>query len=127
MWVYEQSSGSFFSDGKLIGSGYSGTGEGKNNPKGQKLKAVGPIPCGYYTIGTPYDTKTHGPLVIPLLPDAANEMFGRSAFLIHGDSIKAPGTASHGYIIQGRKVRESVITSNDKRLKVVDFFPQAQS
>lgn len=119
--IYEQKTGRFCRDnGKLLGVGYSGHGEGKNNPTLQHVHNVGPIPCGDYTIGPPRNSKKRGPYVLPLMPDPTNEMFERSAFLIHGDSIKTPGTASEGCIILSRKVREAIWASEDKRLKVIE-------
>lgn len=120
MWTYEQRSGDLLYDGKVVASGYSGAGEGKNNPEFQWKPNVGPLPQGYYTIGPPHETPTHGPYVLTLTPFPQNQMFGRSAFLIHGDSIKAAGTASHGCIILGRIAREAIWQSGDRTLKVVD-------
>ena len=105
--------------------GYSGYDDpesgkqGKNNPELENVEDVGPIPVGKYFIGSPHDTLTHGPFVLPLTPDPANEMFGRSAFLIHGDSVVDPGTASRGCIIMGRAVRKQVAVSGDKLLQVI--------
>jgi len=53
-----------------------------------------------------------------LSPHPDNEMFGRGSFRIHGDSIKNPGTASHGCIIAPRSVREKIIAGTDKKLIV---------
>ncbi len=100
--------------------GYSGCRDGKNNPAMCTVANLGPIPIGVYRIGDPYDTDTHGPFVLPLTPDAANEMHGRSGFLIHGDSTKEPGTASEGCIIQPRAVREQIHQSGDRELEVVE-------
>lgn len=117
--VYYQKSGNLISDdGKLMCVGYSGHAEGKNNPDMQHVKSLGPIPRGIYVIGRPYDSKNTGPLTIMLSPHPDNEMFGRSAFRIHGDSVKAPGTASHGCIIAPRAVREAIIKGTDKKLIV---------
>lgn len=117
-WGYKQSSGWLSQDGENIAEGYSGAGDGKNNPAMQDVPNVGPIPTGTYTIGEPSDTKTHGPYVLHLIPDPANEMFGRSGFLIHGDSVVAPGTASEGCIILPRKVREQIWASGERELVV---------
>src|ERR1035437_2005502 len=106
-WTYEQATGKLLHDGDLVATGYSGAGGGKNNPTTQDVHNVGPIPIGHYTIEAPVDTVTHGPYVLRLEPDLANEMFGRAGFLIHGDSVVHPGTASEGCIIQARTVRES--------------------
>ena len=118
MWLYFQSTGELWHEGVLVAKGYSGKGAGKNNPALQSTKHVGPIPRGFYTTEPPYNSTLRGPLCIPLEPDFDNEMFGRSAFLIHGDSIKKPGTASEGCIILGRKIRQSIVESRDKRLQV---------
>lgn len=118
-WRYAQASGWLSHDGVNVAEGYSGAGDGKNNPAMQDVHNVGPIPQGKYTIGEPSDTKTHGPYVMHLTPDASNDMFGRAGFLIHGDSVVNPGTASEGCIIMPRKVREEVWASGDRDLEVV--------
>jgi hypothetical protein len=118
MWTWIQT-------GLLIGPdgsrspGYSGKGACKNQPEAQDIKNWGPIPCGVYRIGDPHDSADHGPFVLPLTPDSANEMFGRDSFLIHGDSISAPGTASEGCIILPRPIREKIATSGDRELQVI--------
>jgi hypothetical protein len=121
MWTYEQRSGNIFkADGELVATGYSGFGDGKNNPAAQDEPNIGPIPCGAYTIGFPIDRAggPHGPFVLPLRPDPGNEMHGRSGFLCHGDSIDHAGSASHGCIILPRAVREAIAASGDNRLTV---------
>jgi hypothetical protein len=125
VWTYVQKSGELLRDGLYIATGYSGyddpeTGrKGKNNSELERVEDVGPIPVGKYFIGTPHDTLTHGPFVLPLTPDPANVMFGRSAFLMHGDSVVEPGTASRGCIIMSRVVRKQVATSGDNVLRVI--------
>ncbi len=135
-WVYEISTGRMFSpDGRLAGTGYSGApinpndpqDEGKpgyiNDPADEDLKARGPICAGWYTIG-PAITHPHlGPVAMRLTPDADNKMYGRGEFWIHGDSIKKPGTASLGCIIQAHDTRVQINLSEDKRLQAVDFLP----
>jgi hypothetical protein len=106
---------------KHIGQGYSGAEPcGKNDPRMQGIPDVGPIPRGFYTIGIPYDSRDHGPHVMRLLPDAENTMFGRSEFLMHGDSLERPGQASKGCIIMPPAVREFVSASGDIRLQVTE-------
>lgn len=121
MWTYEQKSGRLLHDGVVICTGYSGAGEGKNNPDLQNVRKVGPIPRGTYTIGpaytAPYEHKL--PPVMHLIPDPETEMFGRDGFLIHGDSVSAPGTASEGCIIMPHSVRVAVSVSSDKKLEVI--------
>lgn len=125
MWTYVQKTGELSRDGLHIAVGYSGFDDpesgqkGKNNPELQNVEEVGPIPVGKYFIGTPHDTLTHGPFVLPLKPDPANAMFGRTAFLMHGDSVVDPGTASRGCVIMSRAVRKQVAASGDKLLQVI--------
>ena len=120
MWTFKQSTGQMFSPGGMaIGTGYSGSGEWKNDPEDQTVKNKGPIPEGFYEIGPPCNTDTHGPFVMSLTPDPTNQMFDRSGFLIHGDSLEHPGEASEGCIILARTLREAVWSSGDTRLQVI--------
>jgi hypothetical protein len=121
MFTYEQATGRLLGPtGEVLGIGYSGKDWGKNVPATQSVHNVGPIPEGLYFIRQPVlFTVTHGPFVLPLLPDPANQMFGRFGFLIHGDSVISPGTASEGCIILARDVREKIWDSNDRDLKVI--------
>lgn len=116
---YEISTGIISHDGIPLGSGYSGQPACKNDASKCGVKDQGPIPPGFYTIGEPRDTETHGPFVLPLTPHPENEMYGRSAFLIHGDSLSKPGTASHGCIILPRAVRNEIYKTADRELEVV--------
>lgn len=119
MWTYIQKTGALIKpDGSVLAVGYSGRGPFKNNPASQNLIAVGPIPQGLYYIGKPVDTVTHGPYVLPLTPSPDNVMYGRSGFLIHGDSIVDPGNASEGCIVQPLYVREAIGMSDDLVLSV---------
>lgn len=119
-WTYEIITGRIYSDsGSLVGVGYSGAPGFKNNPADVMLKNEGPIPPGTYTIGAPQDTVDHGPYAMALTPDPANVMYGRDEFLMHGDNVHQPGTASEGCIIQARDVREDVWNSMDHVLNVV--------
>jgi len=121
MWIYHQKTGQLYKDAQLLGTGYSGHGAGLNNPDLQSTAMVGPIPVGFYTIGTaytePYEHKM--PPVMHLIPDSTNNMYGRSGFLIHGDSISAPGTASEGCIILNHTIRVIISKSTDRRLQVI--------
>ena len=118
-WLYEQGTGTIFHDDTPTAVGYSGNGAGKNNPDMQDVHNVGPIPRGVYTIEAPVDTKTHGPYVLWLIPDDGNEMHGRSAFGIHGDSLVNPGGASEGCVILPKAVRVSIWDSGDRRFEVI--------
>lgn len=118
-WRYDQATGEMSHDGESVAYGYSGKGDAKNDPMAQSEHNEGPIPRGTYTISGPVDTHTHGPYVLPLEPGPENEMFGRSGFLIHGDSVVHPGTASEGCIIMPRSAREQIWQSGDTQLEVV--------
>jgi hypothetical protein len=104
---------------------YSGQGRGKNNPSMENLGDPfwnhhaagtyqktqwgvvhlendekqhgdwGPVPEGSYTFGEINHSK--GPNTVHLIPAAANSMFGRDSFCVHGDN--TTHTASHGCII----------------------------
>ena len=120
MWVYSQTTGILAKDGQKVDVGYSGHAAGLNCPDLQAVHKVGPIPQGFYEIGAPVDTETHGPFVLPLQPDPDNQMFGRDGFLIHGDRIGQPaGSASEGCIILARATREKIWNSGDRTLQVV--------
>ena len=120
MFKYSQSTGALDDANEtFLGRGYSGFGPGKNNAEMQNVLDVGPIPQGQYTINPPVDTEEHGPYVLALVPNEWNEMFGRSGFLIHGDSVNNPGMASKGCIILARPIREQIWNSGDRSLAVV--------
>ena len=122
-FVYEQATGHMFTreGGKndLLATGYSGSDldHGKNNPHAQCEKDIGPIPRGTYDIGPPIVGPS--PFSLRLTPHADNDMCGRDEFLIHGDSIAAPGTASHGCIILNRPARERIDATRVGPLVVV--------
>jgi hypothetical protein len=116
-FVYHQSSGKLTLDGKEVGSGYSGKGEGKNNPDKEKEKSFGPIPRGSYKIGKPKEWKGMQN-VFDLTPDG-HDAHGRTQFLIHGDSKQNPGNASEGCIILSAEVREKIGESGITKLQVV--------
>jgi hypothetical protein len=125
MWTYSQKTGELAHNAAYVATGYSGHGIGKNNPDLQNVKDVGPCPRGRFIMelivdseGNSVDYEEKKAPVFRLIPDPADEMFGRSGFLMHGDSISVPGTASEGCIIQAHWVRENVRTSGDKDLAV---------
>lgn len=111
MLIYSQSSGEMrTAAGVRLGTGYSGHGAGVNNPSMQSMHDTGPLPRGVYTIHAPVNTTTHGPYVMWLTPDPANEMFGRFGFGIHADEVANPGKrlASTGCIVMGNVAREAI-------------------
>lgn len=116
MWVYDQKTGNLTRNEKLVGLGYSGTGEGRNNPASEAVPNVGPIPRGLYSIGKAYAHPKLGPVVMNLDPIGHNAL-GRTAFRIHGDNAKHD--ASEGCVILGPSVRRLIAASDDKQLTVV--------
>lgn len=120
MWTYSQITGALRdAEGAIVAIGYAGHGEGKNDPEAQHIRNVGPLPRGLYRIGDAIAHRKLGPASLPLTPDAGNVMHGRSGFYIHGDSIKAPGTASTGCIILAADVRARIAGSRDRWLVVL--------
>lgn len=119
-WKYDQSSGALSHDGAPICVGYAGHEWGKNNPKAEKVVGIGPIPKGLWRIVAVKDSPNTGPFSIVLEPAKGTETYGRSAFRIHGDSVKLPGSASHGCIIVPRTIREKIWNSNDRNLMVIE-------
>jgi hypothetical protein len=119
MWEYQQHDGELLRGGMHQGWGYSGAGVGKNNPEMQYVHDVGPIPRGLWVIGgPPTDTLVHGPYVLTLTPTVNVEVHGRVGFLIHGDSIVAPGTASLGCVVLARFLRQMIWNSDDREFMV---------
>lgn len=114
-WRYDQGTGMLYLDAQLVGQGYSGRGEGKNNPALASVPNTGPIPVGGWVIGPPFFSEKHGPYCLPLTPKAWQARWG---FLVHGDSISHPGDASEGCIILTREVRQRIWNSGDHDLEV---------
>ncbi len=120
MWEYNQKTGQLSHNGKPIYIGYSGHGEGLNNPYKQSIPDVGPIPVGKWFIGAPYDSDKIGPYALPLQPHQDTDTFGRSYFRFHGDKKVGPvHQASHGCLIFPRSIREMIHESCDNDLTVV--------
>jgi Protein of unknown function (DUF2778) len=118
--LYQITTGILYDDNEnVIAHGYSGNGEYKNNPDAIQIVDHGPIPIGSYLIGKPYDSPHTGNFTLPLEPFGDNEMFGRSEFKIHGDSIDNPGTASNGCIILPHDIRVWIDEQTDKTLEVI--------
>lgn len=120
-WTYSQSTGKLHHNGQLKGTGYSGAGptsaHGKNNPNLQGVVDKGPVPQGEWKIHPLFDHPTKGKKAMRLSPVNHNAL-GRTDFLIHGDSIANPGTASKGCIILPKEVRILIGNSGDHVLIV---------
>jgi hypothetical protein len=79
---------------------------------------VGPVPQGKWKFGAPFFHDHAGPYVLRLFPEQGTKTFGRSGFLIHGDSMRLPGSASHGCIILARELRMQMWESGDHEILV---------
>lgn len=119
-WTYHQTSGRLVSPrGELLGIGYSGHGDGLNNPAMEAVHGVGPIPAGHWHIGPAKAPPDHlGPVAMPLTP-VGFDPHGRSAFFMHGDNIHMNHTASDGCVIMGPLIRRCVDASLDCDLFVL--------
>lgn len=106
-----------------LGVGWSGNGEGKNNPTMQAVRCVGPIPVGMWSIGEPFTHPKVGPFAMRLLPLDGTETRGRDGFLIHGPSKNQEhrGQESEGCIILTRDVRERIHSLAPEVLEVVAY------
>lgn len=124
MWTWIQSSGEMIdAGGEVVGLGYSGAyPEGLNNPSIQTIHDQGPIPQGRYEIGPLLSSYVAGNVVLEwcskLTPDPANEMFGRSGFLIHGRNSLTDLRASEGCIVLDHEPRMRILESADRLLEV---------
>jgi len=129
VWYYNQKTGGVYElvVGRsqhvwtLVGHGYSGRAEGKNNPRWEKVAGKGPIPQGLWQTGEAYTSKRLGAVAIPLRP--CGNTWGRSAFLIHGDSRMFPGQASSGCIVLGLAVRRRIAARPGTYLLVGEGYP----
>ena len=119
-WTYHQKSGAWHDPhGTLMHYGYSGHGDGVNNPALESKPNVGPIPRGLWQIQPAFDHPKLGPVAMRLTMQRGNT-YGRTAFLIHGDNAARNRTASEGCIIPPRLIREAVAASQDRGLLVVE-------
>lgn len=119
VWTYEQSSGKLYRDRECVAQGYSGHGEGKNNPAAEGVRNTGPIPAGKWKVGPAYQHPRKGGCVLPLTAALGTSTHGRSGFLIHGDSLVNPGTASEGCIVLPYQARERLSREKVTELHVV--------
>ncbi|NML30786.1 tlde1 domain-containing protein [Paraburkholderia antibiotica] len=117
-WVYDQSSGRLSRGSATYQHGYSGRGTGKNNPAMQGMPSMGPIPRGTYSIGAPFTHPHAGTYAMRLTPGSGTYTYGRSGFMIHGDSIAHPGSASDGCVIERMEIRRQIWSSGDHTLEV---------
>ena len=121
-WIYSISTGQISNvdsagNTSSAGTGYSGTGIGRDNPDQQGASNMGPIPEGTYDIGPGHRSPNTGPNTMNLTPQPGTDTYGRDLFRIHGDN--AQNDASHGCIIANPSIRNAINNSSDKVLQVV--------
>jgi lipoprotein-anchoring transpeptidase ErfK/SrfK len=119
MLKWSQSKGELTKNGEFWARGYSGHGDGINNPAYQQVHDVGPLPQGQYKILPPTNSPRTGPFTLPLIALDIDKCFGRSDFRIHGDNAQGNQSASHGCIILPRAVRERINGEIDRTIEVI--------
>lgn len=93
-----------------LGTGYSGNGDSLNNPAKEDIKDHGPIPCGVWSIGLPFDDiGGKGLMCFRLMP--LSYQGPRAGFLIHGDNKEMNKSASDGCIVMGPTIRQAIADS----------------
>lgn len=120
-WPYEITTGKLLTPShNPFAVGYSGAPGAVNDHSKQEIEDVGPIPCGDWEIGQPYDSPETGPYTLPLTPIAPTETWGRDGFKIHGDSVQFSGLqkASKGCVILPLFARRALWVSADHVLSV---------
>lgn len=130
MWTFIQDSGQLFKDNILVDTGYSGHGEGLNNPAFEQVHDKGPIPVGDWLFeGPPYNDPAHGPYVLRIIPGPNTITYGRTGFLCHGDEKEHPGEyqASLGCMVAPRATRSRIWQSGDPKLEVIRTRATAQT
>lgn len=119
MIYYRSIDGATFVNTTFEGHGYSGHGDGRNNPDMENVPNVGPIPRGKYSLEL-CNPEEHPRLAAPVFrlhPMPGTNVFNRSGFLIHGDN--KIHDASEGCIIQGASFRHMVEDSDERELEVI--------
>lgn len=119
MWIYDSTTGALAWGMAPAGEGYSGHGDGLNNPALQAVPDVGPIPRGLYKIGSFFTDPEKGPIVACLIPLADTNTYGRSGFMLHGDNPAMNHSASLGCVILPHDVRQQIAVSGDTDLQVI--------
>jgi len=130
MIIYSQSLCKVWLNSLIIGSGYSGNGDGLNNPNLEHIIGHGPIPRGMWTIKKWTGEQTYidnggkslGKQVAILEPMGFNP-HNRSGFRWHGDNSAMNFTASDGCIVSPRVLRDHLalefVRSQQSTLEVI--------
>lgn len=123
MFTYSQTTGVLTHNGYAVSRGYSGHGEGVNNPAMQNVPMVGPCPQAEYVMQKAVTDPKLGQIAIRLVPKPGSEMFGRAGFFMHGDNANLDHTASEGCLIFDHDTRSGVaaaIAQGDNQLTVTE-------
>lgn len=119
MYTYKISTGTLYDLAmQVFGQGWAGQPPYKNDPNATDKSGQGPLPIGFYTIGTAYTHPHIGPLTMNLTPDPANDMKHRDLFRMHGASASDPQHSSEGCIIMPHDVRLAVANNLDREFKL---------
>lgn len=114
--IYHQGSGVIEApDGVRLAFAWAGKGTGKNNPKAQDQKCIGPLPQGLYVVGTWEDHPRLGKMVCALT-QIDGETFGRGSFFIHG--------ASNNPLRYGQESMGCIVVPYTSRLLVKEALPE---
>ena len=117
--TYSQVSGGISIGDEFVGTGYSGHGQGLDNPGLEGEPNIGPIPRGSWKIVRWDDQRgDKGPIVAVLCP-VGHDAHGRSGFLIHGPHANDHHDSSHGCIIASRGIRIALRASGETHLEVI--------
>lgn len=84
----------------------------------ERIPNVGPLPKGKYTFSAPFKSQKTGRFTMRLHALPGTDLFGRSDFMIHGDSESHPGEASTGCIVLRLRVRNNMWNSGDHTIIV---------
>ena len=126
-WTFEIPTGKYYDpQGNYISTGYAGHGVGVDNIADEDIPDEGPIPEGTYQMGPWFNDPEKGPIVCHLTPEPGVNDYGRSSFMVHGDSIKNPGQASLGCAVADHATRLAMSQSEDQILSVVRQFVRPQ-
>ena len=113
---YDQVTGNITDEaGNLLATGWSGRGEGKNNPDMQSVHNEGPLPQGLYETGE-WEHQHNGlGHDVVALHQIEGETYGRDGFFIHGPSVNPDN--------YGEESKGCIVVPREGRLKLEDLKP----
>ena len=125
--TYDQRTGRFIIYGDVDGhegqerivweaQGYAGRGECQHNPDCDHKRSQAPLPVGRYGVRLVRHVRFRDPVF--RLEQLEGPTYGRSGFLIHGDSANSPGKASQGCIVLRWSDRSAISAYDVRELEV---------